>query len=317
MSIIHVEIRENPFVQVDKNILNDKRLSFKAKGVLVYLLSKPKSWNVYVGDLVKQSPDGEYAIRSALKELVDAGYANVKLLRGKDGRMEGSEWTIRETPSTPYRGFPDAGFPDPENRAVNNNDCSNNDLNNIKNAREKEKPELTPELPPQPTDPDNLIEGMKPEAWFNEKEEHRLIPQNSGSFTGLSTDEYRTRIQQALVDNAQSSNGKNAEIENYLTRVPENVRPLAREFCYAFGRKPANKGEDKYWRESWNTQAKIGIKPEYIGMAIQKMQEDGLTYKSPASVTAIAERLMRESTVVVDPYRRYNAVYNSAGERIK
>ncbi len=39
--IIRVKKCQNNFVMMDKTFLEDTRLSFKAKGILAYLLSKP------------------------------------------------------------------------------------------------------------------------------------------------------------------------------------------------------------------------------------------------------------------------------------
>ena len=41
--VIRVRKSPNSFVTMDKSFLEDSRLSYKAKGILAYLLSKPKS----------------------------------------------------------------------------------------------------------------------------------------------------------------------------------------------------------------------------------------------------------------------------------
>ncbi len=69
--IIRVKKCQNNFVMMDKTFLEDTRLSFKAKGILAYLLSKPDNWKVIVGNLVNSSTDGKKAIYSGLKELKD------------------------------------------------------------------------------------------------------------------------------------------------------------------------------------------------------------------------------------------------------
>lgn len=59
--------------------LRDKRLSFKARGILYYLLSKPDNWKGQLYDIVNQSEqDGIKAVRSAMKELVKFGYAELR-----------------------------------------------------------------------------------------------------------------------------------------------------------------------------------------------------------------------------------------------
>ena len=66
--VIRVRKRPNNFVMLDKTFLEDDRLSFKAKGILAYLLSKPDNWKVIVGNLVKYSKDGKSAVYAGLKE---------------------------------------------------------------------------------------------------------------------------------------------------------------------------------------------------------------------------------------------------------
>lgn len=44
--VIRVKKRPSNFVMMDKTFLEDDRLSYKAKGLLAYLLSKPDDWKV-------------------------------------------------------------------------------------------------------------------------------------------------------------------------------------------------------------------------------------------------------------------------------
>lgn len=66
--------RENPYAQIYKDLLNDGNLSYKARGIAGYILSKPDDWVVIISDLVKNSTDGEKAVRSGLKELKETRY---------------------------------------------------------------------------------------------------------------------------------------------------------------------------------------------------------------------------------------------------
>jgi hypothetical protein len=96
---IRVRKRECPYVQIDKTTLNDKRISFRAKGLHAYLLSKPDSWVVHISQLEKESPrEGRDAIASALKELEMAGYITRHKLRNESGQYLGWETEVFETP---------------------------------------------------------------------------------------------------------------------------------------------------------------------------------------------------------------------------
>ena len=72
--VIRVRKSPNSFVTMDKSFLEDSRLSYKAKGILAYLLSKPDNWKVIVGNLVNYSADGKASVYAGLKELKECGY---------------------------------------------------------------------------------------------------------------------------------------------------------------------------------------------------------------------------------------------------
>ena len=76
--------RKRAFTQVDNEIVNNSALSFQAKGMLLYLLSKPDGWKFYEDDLVKRSSNGKTSVRSTIKELLEVGY----LIRGERFRDE-------------------------------------------------------------------------------------------------------------------------------------------------------------------------------------------------------------------------------------
>lgn len=140
--IYHVQKRENPYVQIDKRGLEDPRLSFKAKGILAYLLSKPHDWRVNRVDLQRHSSDGRKAIATAMAELERAGYAVLRKVSAGNGQFLGQEWVIFELPhsqitetpisvvsvpkvtaETPILGVSDFG-------SVGKGTCTNNDITN-------------------------------------------------------------------------------------------------------------------------------------------------------------------------------------------
>lgn len=134
MPIVHIKKHENNFVQIDKRPLSDERLSWKAKGLWTYLMSKPPDWKVYVAELAKRSTDGEHAIRSAMKELINFGYAERKALR-ENGKI--SEWVfyVYEQPVSPDRDFQHLENLHVENLPLNKNkDSKNEDIDSSAHA---------------------------------------------------------------------------------------------------------------------------------------------------------------------------------------
>src|ERR1051325_3420923 len=94
MPIIKIARHDHGYVIIQNKALTDKRLSWKARGLLAYLLSRPPDWKVSSAQLALAGKDGAESIRSALKELRSVGYA--KLRTG--GKEHGSEWVIFESP---------------------------------------------------------------------------------------------------------------------------------------------------------------------------------------------------------------------------
>lgn len=134
--IVRVQKHENPYVIIDKTILEDDRLTFKARGLAAYLLGKPDDWSISERHLVECGPDGAAAIRSGLKELEEAGYLKRNRRRTDDGKFAW-EATLYEIPQ-PCRGFPRVDKPRTEkphvekphvdNRAILKNDLPRNEL---------------------------------------------------------------------------------------------------------------------------------------------------------------------------------------------
>jgi hypothetical protein len=89
---------EHPYLMISRETLEDTQLSFKARGLLFYMLGRPNGWEFNVAHLMKQSDqDGRDAIRSGLRELRKAGYIKTEIIR--DGsRFAGSRMVVYEHP---------------------------------------------------------------------------------------------------------------------------------------------------------------------------------------------------------------------------
>lgn len=75
----------------------DRSLSFEARGMLVYLLSKPTDWIVQPSDLEQQC--GRDKVYRILHELIEAGYINRLEIRNEKGQHAGIEYLVYETPN--------------------------------------------------------------------------------------------------------------------------------------------------------------------------------------------------------------------------
>ena len=96
MSIIRIE-KNGDYTVLANAPLNDERLSWEARGMLAYLLSKPNDWTVNSRALVKRAPAGRAKVQRILRELEKYGYLERRKVRGEHGRFVW-ESIVREAP---------------------------------------------------------------------------------------------------------------------------------------------------------------------------------------------------------------------------
>ena len=117
-TVIRISKHERAFLTVANATVQDARLSWEARGLLVYLLSLPGDWEIRVSHLINQGNAGRDAVRRMLRELQEFGYASgigrVSQERGERGRFGQNEIRVYETPSlNPFHSGGDS--PSPEN----------------------------------------------------------------------------------------------------------------------------------------------------------------------------------------------------------
>ena len=77
--------RKDHFTVINNIAIDDTRLGFRAKGVLIFILSKPDNWSVSERGLAQVGPDGREAVGAALRELETCGYLRRTKSRNPDG----------------------------------------------------------------------------------------------------------------------------------------------------------------------------------------------------------------------------------------
>lgn len=140
MNIVRADKTDN-YTIISNYPFRDKRLSFRALGLLAQILSLPDDWEFSAQGLAKIHKDKAAAVYSMLKELETAGYLTKQRVRNSKGQYTTTEYVIHEKPilkkplaespymEKPHMAKPSCGNPSVENQAqlnTNNNKINNN-----------------------------------------------------------------------------------------------------------------------------------------------------------------------------------------------
>lgn len=87
MSVFRIEKNKNYTVMSNYH-LRDRNLSYKAKGMLSFMLSLPDDWDYSMDGLCAISKESRDGIRSILKELQEHHYVEIEKVRGNKGYFE-------------------------------------------------------------------------------------------------------------------------------------------------------------------------------------------------------------------------------------
>jgi hypothetical protein len=97
MSILSKSFKCN-FTQVPNEIINDKNVSLKAKGLYLYMVSKPDNWEFSLNGLTSQLKECKDSIIVIINELVKCGYLQKIKNRNDDGTQSMNDYILYETP---------------------------------------------------------------------------------------------------------------------------------------------------------------------------------------------------------------------------
>lgn len=106
---IHRTVLPNDFTSLPNRLLKDKRISFRARGVLAMMLAMPEDWQTYAEWIEEQGTEGREALQSAFKELEEFGYlSRQRILHPETKKFTCYQWVWF---NEPYNGYPSAGLP--------------------------------------------------------------------------------------------------------------------------------------------------------------------------------------------------------------
>jgi cytochrome c553 len=117
--IVRSRRKQSNFSILPNEALRDQRLSYKARGLLAFILSMPDDWATSSASLARMAPDGRDSVRAGLKELGELGYLEVHRRQLPNGRWR-TDITVHEHPvkNSVNNAPPKPEKPTPENPAV-------------------------------------------------------------------------------------------------------------------------------------------------------------------------------------------------------
>lgn len=123
--------REDNFTVVCNQVLKDERLSWKAKGIIAYIMSLPDDWEIHTKELVKHAADGRDSLMSGIRELKKYGYVIYNKYQDEETGKFIHEYDVYDKPQTEN--------PEVENPAMDNPTLENPSLLQKTNELKKDK----------------------------------------------------------------------------------------------------------------------------------------------------------------------------------
>jgi len=99
MSILAKSFKIN-FTQVPNEIINDKRVSLKAKGLYLYFISKPDNWDFSLSGMCSQLKESRPSVIKTIDELCSFGYLE-KIKNRLDGKQAVNDYILHQSPIFP------------------------------------------------------------------------------------------------------------------------------------------------------------------------------------------------------------------------
>jgi hypothetical protein len=145
-------------------------LSFEARGVLAYLLSKPDDWVIQIEDLMAEGGIGRDKVKNILKELRDAKYLATEMRHDENGRFVGKSERLHEVShrNTEIQYYGDRDTENPSNGKSSERII--HPIHNKENTQKKEKIAAAEAVGDQPIE-------LTPEQLFDQAAKHNKSPQ--------------------------------------------------------------------------------------------------------------------------------------------
>ena len=98
------------FTMINNSLIQDKRISWKARGMLIYILSLPDDWVIYAKEVQTHSPDGKASFATGMKELEKYGYIVKEYKRNDKGHIVGMNYRVYDNPDKAVENLENKGL---------------------------------------------------------------------------------------------------------------------------------------------------------------------------------------------------------------
>ncbi|USS87490.1 helix-turn-helix domain-containing protein [Fructilactobacillus hinvesii] len=157
------------YSMISNQLVQDDRLSWKARGLFGYLWSQPDDWQFYETEVAKHAADGRASLRSGLNELEKYGYLRRERQRNDGGHFKGTYWELSDVPMFDNRTqvTPMSDYRMLENRTLQTKDSTKlvsglvSDDEKSESKQETKNPGTQePSSPAEPKTPDGVDEAL-------------------------------------------------------------------------------------------------------------------------------------------------------------
>lgn len=294
-------VKQNNYSTIKNSIFTDERLSWKAKGIMGYLMTRPDNWKVIIADLINRSKDGRDAVYSGLKELKQHGYLVHQPIRSETGKKSIIGWEyiayeepietgkdpLTENPEVDKSGAnyllpenPDMDNPEVDNPETDNptlviNDFSNYGFKDDDNNNVRDDQNLTSQIQPK--------YSIGNDDWDNPFDE-AVAPQPSSSPRSLDTFSPGDSSVDAItalvgLTSPPSPDGQPPTVPNLNLSMDELNEIYESVEGYMTGNMPANSPRQYRLRKgeysSVNALIASGVTVEFIGKVINDLYAEG------------------------------------------
>jgi len=118
--------KDNPYFQCRRDVAQNVALSWEARGMMAYLLSKPDDWKVNAKNL--QQGCGKHKVYSILDELIKKRYLTREISKDDEGKFSGYTYYVYEEPQPIETGPESEAQPSAESNHVPQNGIRKNGI---------------------------------------------------------------------------------------------------------------------------------------------------------------------------------------------